>query len=146
MGEAADSAVLASWLESENAKGLRNDHALDLVVWGWDTLEDLESLHGGGTTGGLVWDHTTDGLVEDAGWSAEMEWTTTGWVVAGHLAEVGVVLHYKITSVSVRSIDLGILFAPSQVVSLNFPYPHIIRNRRMKVGRTLSTEELSRDV
>lgn len=114
MGEAADSAVLASWLESENAEGLRDNHALDLVVWGWDTLEDLESLQGGGTTGGLVWDHTTDGLVEDAGWGAEMEWTTTGWVEAGHLAEVGVVLHYESTSVSVRSIDVEIPFAPSK--------------------------------
>lgn len=101
MGQTADSAVLASGLKSEDTEGLGDNHALDLVVWGWDTLEDLKSLHGGGTTGSLVWDHTTDGLVKDAGWGAEMERTTTGWVVTGHLAEVGVVLYCKHSSVSI---------------------------------------------
>lgn len=93
VGETADSAVLASWLQAEDTESLWDNHALDLVVWGWDTLKDLKSLHGGSTTSSLVWDHTTDSLVEDAGWSAEVEWSTTGWVVAGHLAEVRMVLH-----------------------------------------------------
>lgn len=101
VGKTADSAVLASGLESEDTEGLGDNHALDLVVWGWDTLEDLKPLHGGSTTGSLVWDHTTDGLVEDAGWGAEVEGTTTGWVVTSHLAEVGVVLYYKHRCVSI---------------------------------------------
>ena len=36
--------------------------------------------------------HTADGLVEDAGRSAEVEGTTTGGVETSHLAKVGVVL------------------------------------------------------
>ena len=39
-----------------------------------------------------MWDHASDCLVEDAGWGAEMEGAASGWVVAGDLAEVGVVL------------------------------------------------------
>lgn len=102
MRKSADSAVLASWLQSQDAKSLWDNHPLDLVVWCWDTLKDLESLHSGGTAGGLVWDHTTDCLVEDTGWSAEMEWTSSGWVVTGHLAEVCVVLDY-ITNLSANA-------------------------------------------
>jgi hypothetical protein len=40
-----------------------------------------------------VWDHASDGLVENTGRSAEMEGATTGRVVSGDLAEVGMVLH-----------------------------------------------------
>ena len=93
MGQAADGAELAAGLQAQDAQSLGDDHLLLLVVGGRDTLEDLEALHGGGTAGGLVGDHATDGLVEDAGGSAEVEGTTTGRVETGHLAEVGVVLH-----------------------------------------------------
>ena len=68
------------------------DHALFLVVWWRDTFKDLQAFHGCGTTGGLVWDHASNGLVEDAGGGSEMEWATAGWVVSGHFAEVGMVL------------------------------------------------------
>jgi hypothetical protein len=39
-----------------------------------------------------VGNHTADGLVENAGGSAEVEGTTTGGVETSHLAKVGVVL------------------------------------------------------
>jgi hypothetical protein len=39
-----------------------------------------------------MWDHASDGLVENTGWCAEMEWTTSGGIVSGHLSEVGMVL------------------------------------------------------
>jgi hypothetical protein len=39
-----------------------------------------------------VWDHASDGLIEDAGGSSEVEGTAAGWVVSSDLAEVGVVL------------------------------------------------------
>ena len=95
MAQTANGAVLATGLQAEDAQGLGNHHLLHLVVWGRDTLEDLQALHGGGTTGSLVGDHAADSLVEDSGGSAEMEGTTTGGVVSGHLAQVGVVLHYE---------------------------------------------------
>jgi len=92
VGQTADSAELAAGLESENAESLGNDDLLGLVVGRGDTLEDLKALESGGTTGSLVGDHATDGLVEDSGRSAEVEGTTTGGVVSGDLSEVGVVL------------------------------------------------------
>lgn len=92
VAQTADSAVLAAGLQTKNAEGLGNDHLLLLVVRGRDTLEDLETLKGGGTTGSLVGNHATDGLVEDSGGSTEVEGTTTGRVETGGLAEVGVVL------------------------------------------------------
>jgi hypothetical protein len=73
VAQSSDCAVLAAGLESENAKGLGNDHLLLLVVRGRDAFEDLEPLEGGGAAGGLVGDHATDGLVEDAGRGAEVE-------------------------------------------------------------------------
>lgn len=75
MAQSADCAVFASRLQSQHSQSLGNDNALDFVVWWWDTLENLKSLHGCGTTGGLVRNHTTDGLVEDSGWGTEMERT-----------------------------------------------------------------------
>lgn len=75
MGQAANGAELAAGLQAQDAQGLGNDHLLLLVVRGGDTLEDLEALQGGGTAGGLVGDHATDGLVEDAAGGAEVEGT-----------------------------------------------------------------------
>jgi hypothetical protein len=75
VAETSNGAELAPRLEAEDAEGLWNDHPLLAVVWGRNTLEDLQAFHGGGATGGLVGNHTTDGLVEDAGGSAEVEGT-----------------------------------------------------------------------
>lgn len=75
MAETTDGAVLAAGLETEDTQGLGNDHLLLLVVGRGDTLEDLEALQGGGTTGSLVGDHATDGLVEDARGGTEVEGT-----------------------------------------------------------------------
>lgn len=75
MAQTANGAVLAAGLQSENTESLGNDHLLLLVIGRGNTLEDLEALHGGSTTGSLVGDHATDGLVEDARRSAEVEGT-----------------------------------------------------------------------
>ena len=39
-----------------------------------------------------MWDHASDGLVEDAGWGSEVERTASGWVVSCHFSEVGMIL------------------------------------------------------
>lgn len=70
MAESADSAVLAAGLEAEDTEGLGDDHALLVVVrWG-NTIEGLQALKSGGTTGSLVRDHATDGAPEHLGGSA----------------------------------------------------------------------------
>jgi hypothetical protein len=75
MAQSANRAVLSAGLQSQYSQSLGNDYSLDFVVWWWDTLENLKSLHSSGTTGGLVGNHATDGLVEDSGRSTEMERT-----------------------------------------------------------------------
>jgi len=95
VAQTANGAVLAAGLESEDAEGLGNDHLLLLVVGRGNTLKDLEALESGGTTGSLVGDHATDGLVEDSGRSTEVERTSAGGVVSGDLSEVGVVLELR---------------------------------------------------
>lgn len=95
VAQTANGAVLAAGLESENTESLGDDHLLLLVVGRGDTLKDLEALESGGTTGSLVGDHATDGLVEDSGRSTEVERTSAGGVVSGDLSEVGVVLELR---------------------------------------------------
>lgn len=73
MAQAADGAVLATGLQTQDAQGLGNDHLLHLVVGRGDALEDLEALESGGTPGSLVRNHAPDGLVEDSGGGAEVE-------------------------------------------------------------------------
>lgn len=73
VAQTADGAVFAAGLQAQDTQSLGNDHLLLLVVWGRDTLEDLEALESGGTAGGLVGDHTADSLVEDARGGAEVE-------------------------------------------------------------------------
>ena len=69
VAESADGAVLAAGLKTEDTESLRDDHALLVVVRGRNTLEGLQALHGGGTTGGLVRDHAPDGAPEHLGGS-----------------------------------------------------------------------------
>lgn len=64
VAESADGAVLAAGLEAEDTEGLGDDHALLVVVRGRNTVESLQTLHSGGTTGSLVRDHATDGAPE----------------------------------------------------------------------------------
>lgn len=52
---------------------MRNDQALLGVVRRRDALENLEAFKSGLSAGGLVGNHATDGLVEDARWGAEVE-------------------------------------------------------------------------
>lgn len=73
VAQAADGAVLAAGLEAEDAEGLGNDHALDVVVGRGNTVKGLEALHGSGAAGGLVRDHAPDGAPEHLGGSAEVE-------------------------------------------------------------------------
>jgi hypothetical protein len=91
VGDSANGAVLSAGLESQNSQGLGDHHSLLLVVRGRDTLEDLESLQSSLTSGGLVGDHTSNGLVEDSRGGSEMERTVSS-VESGGLSQVSGVL------------------------------------------------------
>ena len=93
VAESADGAVLAAGLEAEDTEGLGDDHALLVVVWGRNTIEGLQALKSGGTTGSLVRDHTTNGAPEHLAGSTEVEGTTTSGVEPGLLAHESLVLY-----------------------------------------------------
>jgi hypothetical protein len=78
VGKTAQNGVLAVGGKTKNAKSLRNDDSLDLVVRRGDTLENLQVGKSGGTTGSLVGKHTTDGSPENLAGGAEVEGTATG--------------------------------------------------------------------
>lgn len=73
MAQTANSAVFPPWLQSEHPQRLWYNHTLLLVVWWWNTLEDLQTFHSSSTASCLVGNHAAHGLVEDTGGSAEME-------------------------------------------------------------------------
>jgi hypothetical protein len=120
VAETANGAVLAAGAETQDTESLGNDNTLLLVVGRGDTLEDLEALHSGGTTGGLVGNHAADGLVKDAGRSAEVEGTTTGGVETSHLAKVGVVLDY------ISGIESVFLIYPKNLLSSRRPVVSVL--------------------
>lgn len=75
VAQTADSAVLAAGLQTQDTESLGDDHLLLLVVGRGNTLEDLETLKGSGTAGGLVGNHAADSLVENARGGTEVEGT-----------------------------------------------------------------------
>lgn len=75
-----------------------------------------------------MWDHASDGLVEDATGCTEMEGTTSSGIVTSDLSEVGMVLDCEGTVLVLR-LD----FTPREYLGLCD-------------RRTFSTEEFARDV
>ena len=84
-------AVLPAGLESEDTESGGNNHLLDLVLGGGDTLEQSETGQSGGTSRRLVGNHSSDGLVEDPRGSSEVEGTGLLGVDQMLLVQVGVV-------------------------------------------------------
>merc|ERR1712216_642124 len=75
----SENAEVRLWLESQNLEGLWHDHSLLLVVWEWDSLENLELLESSLTSGGLVWGHASENSPEDSGWGSVMD-KLSSWV------------------------------------------------------------------
>jgi hypothetical protein len=92
VAQSSDGTVFSPWFQPQYSQSLWHNHSLLLVVWWWDSLEDLKSLHSRRTSSSLVWNHAADCLVENAGRSTEMEGTTSCRVETGDLSEVCMVL------------------------------------------------------
>lgn len=103
--DALEGGVLAAGLQAEDTEGGGDDDLLDLVLGRGDTLVELKAAEGGGTTRGLVGDHTADSLVEDARRSTVVEGTGLLGVDNVTLVEVGVVLEL-VTEERARDVDL----------------------------------------
>ena len=73
--QSANSAELPPWLQPQYSQRLWYDHALLLVIWWGNTLENLQTFHSSSAASGLVGNHTAYRLVEDTGRGAEMEGT-----------------------------------------------------------------------
>ena len=80
----AEDAELSLWLQAESLGGLRDSHLLLLVIRSWDTVEDLQALEGGLTSGGLVWEHTTNSSPEHHRRSSVVK-RASSWVGSGGL-------------------------------------------------------------
>jgi len=65
-GEVTQAARFSETLHALHLESLRHDHALLVVVWVWDTVEEAETAEGGSATGRFVGHHAADGLPEHA--------------------------------------------------------------------------------
>lgn len=90
-GEAAQNSVRSVRVEAKSAESSGDDHALNLVEGGRDTLEDLETLESFLTLDSSVGEHATDDAVEDATRGAVVDGTTSR-VGAHGLVQVGLEL------------------------------------------------------
>lgn len=70
-----DGAVFPARLQPQYPEGLRNDHPLLAIVGRRNTLEELQTLEGGGAPGSFVGHHATDGAEKNFGRSAVVEGT-----------------------------------------------------------------------
>ena len=73
MAQAANGAVLAAGLQSQDPQGLGNNHPLLPVVGRGNTLKQLEAFQSSCSASSLVGDHASDGAVENLGGGAGVE-------------------------------------------------------------------------
>ena len=66
-------AVFPPWLQSEDPQSLWYHHSLLSIIRGRDTLEKFQAFKSGGTAGGLVGHHASDGTEQNFGRSAVMK-------------------------------------------------------------------------
>lgn len=73
-------------LDSQNLKGLWDDHSLLVIVWERNTLENLQSLESGLTSGGFMWEHASEVSPEHSRWGSEVL-ELSSWVSVNSLSE-----------------------------------------------------------
>jgi len=105
LGDILEDAELAVGLHADVLESVRDNHTLLQVVGVRDTVEGLETVHGGGATGTLVRDHAANATQQDLVRGALMEGTFLR-VVRGLLLLEGAVLEL-VTVQGTR--DVGVL-------------------------------------
>mmetsp|Transcript_7958 Transcript_7958/g.12307 ORF Transcript_7958/g.12307 Transcript_7958/m.12307 type:complete len:206 (+) Transcript_7958:139-756(+) len=91
LSELSKEASLSVGLDSQDLEGLGHDHSLLLIIREGDTLEHLESLESGGTSGGLVGKHASQASPEHAGGSSVVLESSAGVGVDGLSQELLIV-------------------------------------------------------
>lgn len=79
VAQLSEEAELLVGSKSDNLQGVWDDLSVLGIVWGWDSIENLDSSQSGSSLGSLVWQHTSDGSPEDSGWGSVMVETSL-WV------------------------------------------------------------------
>jgi hypothetical protein len=67
-GEVTEDTEFSMSLKSKDLEGLWDDHSLLLVIWEWDSLENLKLLKSSLTLWSLMWGHSSNSSPEDSGW------------------------------------------------------------------------------
>ena len=107
MTQPAHGAVFPPRFQAQHPQCLRHHQPLLAVVRRGYALEHLQALHGLGAAVGLVRDHAADGTPEHLGGRAVVPGPAAGGIVAGLLAEEGLVLYCWREVVLARGSPLG---------------------------------------
>lgn len=79
-GEVAEVGELSEAVEHDGSDGVGNDDLLLSGEWMWASLEDFKSAQGGSSSGGLVWEHTSNSSPDELSRSFVVPRTTLAWV------------------------------------------------------------------
>lgn len=86
-GEVTENAEFSMSLKSDKLEGLWDDHSLLLVIWEWDSLENLELLESSLSLWSLMWGHSSDSSPEDSGWGFEV-FKVSSWVSVVRFSDI----------------------------------------------------------
>jgi hypothetical protein len=79
VGQSSYVTELATRFQTNDAKRSWDHNALPTIIWGRNSLVSLQPAQSLLPTFCLVWQHSSDCLPENSGWSSEVEWSTR-WI------------------------------------------------------------------
>merc|ERR1719415_212204 len=100
VAESSQRSDFSAWKRSDFFQGGGDLEFFLGIEWWWASIEALESLVGGLTSSGFIWEHTSDHSFDHHGWGSVVEWTVF-WVGGGSMMHL--FKHDQLVSVVVTS-------------------------------------------